>query len=180
MSETTIGIRRFREGATLPTRGTVYAAGYDLYAWVIGRNNRDPLSSEPFGFIYDVEGDEREIIIEPGTMVPIKTGINMRIPEGYEVQIRPRSGLAFKNQITIQNTPGTIDADYDGDGEKFESVIMLRNEGKGAFSVKHGDRIAQMVVNEIPKTTLWEVFGDNKNRLGSNRDGGLGSTGVTK
>lgn len=158
-------IRRFREGAIMPTRGSDLAAGFDLYACL------DPESS--FAGI-----KPGHVIIQPGNMYPIKTGLNIRIPAGYEVQIRPRSGLAFKHQITVQNAPGTIDADYDGDGEAFEIVVMIRNEGQRAFTVSHGDRIAQMVVNKLPDVILVEDTEDNVNRNASQRAGGLGSTGV--
>ena len=161
-------IRRFREGAIMPTRGSDLAAGFDLCAW-IGEHHPDKAIIDP----------ERPYVdISAGCMVPIKTGLNMRIPAGYEVQIRPRSGLAFKNQITVQNSPGTIDADYDGDGDKFEVVVMLRNEGTESFRVMHGDRIAQMVVNKLPDVVLVEDTEDNVNRNASQRAGGLGSTGV--
>ena len=159
-------VRLFREGAKMPSRGSSIAAGFDLYAWI-------PEPSDDSKTM----GVDRALTIAPGSMLPIKTGINLRIPVGYEVQIRPRSGLAFKNQITVQNTPGTIDADYDGDGEKFEIVVMLRNEGTSPFVVNHGDRIAQMVVAAIPAVELVEDFEDNLNRNESNREGGLGSTG---
>jgi len=157
-------IRRFRNGAVMPSRGSDLAAGFDLYAWT--PENEDGQSGRS------------QISIPPDGMMPVKTGLNMRIPAGYEVQIRPRSGLAFKNQITVQNTPGTIDADYDGDGEKFEVVVMLRNEGLDQFVVNHGDRIAQMVVNKLPDVILVEDFNDNTERNASSRLGGLGSTGV--
>lgn len=162
-----VGVRLFREGAVMPSRGSDLAAGFDLYAWI-------PEPSDDS----KVMGVERSIDILPNSMLPIKTGINLRIPAGFEVQIRPRSGLAFKNQITVQNTPGTIDADYDGDGEAFEIVVMLRNESQNIFRVKHGDRIAQMVVNKLPDVTLRLDTNDNVNRNQSNRDGGLGSTGT--
>lgn len=162
-----LGIRRFREGAVMPSRGSDLAAGFDLHAWIMGNQELD-----------DNKIQESEKIIGVGEMAPIKTGLNMRIPAGYEVQIRPRSGLAFKNQITVQNSPGTIDADYDGDGEKFEVVVMLRNEGFSPFVVAHGDRIAQMVVNKLPDVVLVEDFEENTKRNASSRVGGLGSTGV--
>lgn len=162
-----IGVRLFREGAIMPSRGSDLAAGFDLYAWI-----PEPSADDK------VMGVERERDIPPNSMIPIKTGINLRIPAGFEVQIRPRSGLAFKSQITVQNTPGTIDADYDGDGESFEIVVMLRNESNNVFRVKHGDRIAQMVVNKLPDVTLRLDTNDNVNRNQSNREGGLGSTGT--
>lgn len=193
-------IRRFREGAVMPSRGSDLAAGFDLCAWFSPKATAATVDAEAYPeiargvasgvFTFDDLKEEHlasnwtetvepgSVVIQPGTMVPIKTGLNMRIPAGYEVQIRPRSGLAFKNQITVQNTPGTIDADYDGDGEKFEVVVMLRNEGSDSFRVMHGDRIAQMVVNKLPDVVLVEDFNDNTERNASSRSGGLGSTGV--
>lgn len=169
-------IRRFRDDAVMPTRGSDLAAGFDLYAWIPVDEENYP---EPGVRVnYPLTGGTKSRCIHPGTMEPIKTGLNMRIPAGYEVQIRPRSGLAFKNWITVQNSPGTIDADYDGDGEKFEVVVMLRNEGRAPFVVNHGDRIAQMVVNKLPSVVLVEDTEDNLNRNESSRFGGLGSTGV--
>jgi len=157
MNKALLKVRRFRDGATLPTRGSDLSSGFDLYAWT-------------------PEGES--VIIPPNEMHPIKTGINTRFPANYELQIRPRSGLAFKHQITVQNTPGTVDADYDGDGEKFEIVVLLRNEGKQPFVVNRGDRIAQMVLNQLPEVELVEDFDDNLNRNQSNRSGGFGSTGT--
>lgn len=191
-------IRRFRKKAIMPSRGSDLAAGFDLCAWsqratkATVRNEYPAIVSgieagfliledlEPQHLVENWEDtlEDDFITIPPGTMMPIKTGLNMRIPAGYEVQIRPRSGLAFKNQITVQNTPGTIDADYDGDGEKFEIVVMLRNEGTKEFVVKHGDRIAQMVLNKLPDCVIVEDFEDNAFRNASSRKGGLGSTGV--
>jgi len=161
-------IRRFRDGATMPTRGSDLAAGFDLYAWVGEHAPNKPI----------IDPERPYVDVCAGCMVPVKTGLNMRIPVGYEVQIRPRSGLAFKHQITVQNSPGTIDADYDGDGEKFEIVVMLRNEGNEHFRVMHGDRIAQMVLNKLPSVVLVEDTEENTRRNESNRTAGLGSTGV--
>ncbi|NGX38275.1 MAG: Deoxyuridine 5'-triphosphate nucleotidohydrolase [Chlamydiae bacterium] len=86
----------------------------------------------------------QDIIIQSGTSVLIPTGIRMEIPPGYEIQIRPRSGLALKNQITVLNTPGTVDADYRG-----ELKILLINHGKESFVVTYGMRIAQMVLAQV-------------------------------
>ncbi len=198
-TQVTLKIRRFRKNAIMPSRGSDLAAGFDLYAWsqraakTTVKNDEYPDIAtgievgfliledlEPHHLVENWEDTltDGSVVIPPGTMMPIKTGLNMRIPAGYEVQIRPRSGLAFKNQITVQNAPGTIDADYDGDGEKFEIVVMLRNEGSKEFVVKHGDRIAQMVLNKLPDCVIVEDFNDNTCRNASSREGGLGSTGV--
>jgi len=87
---------------------------------------------------------KEEIVIDPGCSALIPTGIRMEIPPGYEIQIRPRSGLALKNQITVLNTPGTVDADYRG-----EIKIILINHGKTPFVVTYGMRIAQMVLAQF-------------------------------
>lgn len=86
-------------------------------------------------------GSSEDLIIQPGQTLLVPTGIKMEIPDGFEVQIRPRSGLAFKHQITVLNTPGTIDADYRG-----EVKVLLINHGKEAFTISYGMRIAQMVL----------------------------------
>jgi len=85
-----------------------------------------------------------DIVIQPRTSALIPTGIAMEIPEGFEIQIRPRSGLAFTRQITVLNTPGTIDADYRG-----EIKVLLINHGKEPFTVTYGMRIAQAVLAEV-------------------------------
>jgi dUTP pyrophosphatase len=106
----------------------------------------------------------------------VPTGLNVNIPEGYEIQIRPRSGLAAKHGVTVLNTPGTIDCDYSGDGEDFELKVILFNHNKVPFIINNGDRIAQMVVAKLAAHELVEVeeFGKSANK---SRKGGLGSTG---
>ena len=84
------------------------------------------------------------IVIEPGETKLIPTGLRFEIPQGYEIQVRPRSGLAVKNQVTVLNTPGTIDSDYRG-----ELLIILINHGKEAFTVEPGMRIAQIVLAPV-------------------------------
>ena len=163
-------IRLFREGAQMPTQGTKGAAGFDLYAWIPETDFVPQYSG--------VEETKRAVVLQPNEMLPIKTGINIKIPEGYEVQIRPRSGLAFKHQITVQNAPGTVDFGFWGVGESFEVVVLLRNEGLKSFVVRHGDRIAQMVVNELPSVTLVECDPEDEGHAGNDRTGGFGSTGV--
>jgi dUTP pyrophosphatase len=147
----------------LPSKSTAHAAGYDLYAWTPYEDN---------------SSDRASLVVAPGGKAIVKTGLNIRIPAGYEVQIRPRSGLAAKHAITVLNTPGTIDADYDGDGEKFEIGVILINHGTEPFAVNHGDRIAQMVVCKLPDVDLVEDYEDNALRNESQRAGGFGHTGV--
>tara|TARA_Y100001970_G_C14212793_1_gene847878 strand:- start:1437 stop:1877 length:441 start_codon:yes stop_codon:yes gene_type:complete len=110
------------------------------------------------------------IKIDPGKIEIIPTGLALSIPKGFEVQIRPRSGLAAKNKITVLNTPGTIDADYRG-----EIKVILINLGHETFSVEKGLRIAQMVVCPILQAELEEVTDLGQTERGK---GGFGSTGT--
>ena len=112
---------------------------------------------------------EQIVKIFPGETKIIPTGISIAIPQKYEIQIRPRSGLAAKNGISVLNTPGTIDSDYRG-----EIKVILINLGKNVFEIKKNDRIAQMVVTPIIKAKLEEV----ENLPNTDRGkGGFGSTG---
>jgi len=110
------------------------------------------------------------IIINPGEKALIPTGFSMAVPKGFEVQIRPRSGLAVKKNITVLNTPGTIDADYRG-----EIKVILINLGKEKFIIENGERIAQMVVCPVVQANLEEVKELSETHRGS---GGFGSTGT--
>ena len=110
------------------------------------------------------------IEIEPGDSAIIPTGISVSIPNNFEIQIRPRSGLAAKNQISVLNTPGTIDADYRG-----EIKVILINLGKKKFVLEKGSRIAQMVLCPIARAKIREVENLEKTDRGS---GGFGSTGT--
>ena len=111
---------------------------------------------------------EQTVKILPGEKKIISTGIMVAIPEQYEIQIRPRSGLAAKNGISVLNTPGTIDADYRG-----EIKVILINLGKDIFQINKNDRIAQMIVCPIIKVELEEVESLPKTVRG---EGGFGST----
>lgn len=135
------------KGAIVPEYKTAGAAGADIYS----------LLNEPV------------VIPHLGTAM-IGTGLFFEIPEGYEVQIRPRSGLAAKNGVTVLNTPGTIDSDYRG-----EIKVILVNLGKEDFVVNSGDRIAQMVIAPVTQAsfTLSEDLSETERGTG-----GFGSTGV--
>ena len=113
---------------------------------------------------------EKNVKIEPGKVSVIPTGISLSIPQNFEIQIRPRSGLAAKNQISVLNTPGTIDADYRG-----EIKVILINLGNRTFVVEKGARIAQMVLCPVVKAELREVDSLETTKRGS---GGFGSTGT--
>lgn len=112
---------------------------------------------------------DEDILLEPGDSSIIPTGIAIGLPIGFEAQIRPRSGLAAKHGISVVNSPGTIDADYRG-----EIKVIIINHGKEPFKICRGERIAQMVVNQIPKITYNEVSELGETHRGA---GGLGSTG---
>ena len=126
-----------------------------------------PKYSTPGSSGLDISSAE-EIVLEPDSWRPVSTGLVIELPNGYEAQIRPRSGLALKG-ITVLNTPGTIDSDYRG-----EVKIILANFSKEAFSIKKGDRIAQMVISKVEKVDVELVDEVSKTDRGS---GGFGSTG---
>jgi dUTP pyrophosphatase len=134
------------EGLNLPYYATAQSAGMDLIAAV----------TEP-------------IIIEPSKIAVVPTGIAIALPEGFEAQIRPRSGLAANFGITVLNAPGTVDADYRG-----EIKVILINHGSRSFTVERGVRIAQMVLAKYERVVLNEVSSLNDTVRGSN---GFGSTG---
>ena len=119
----------------------------------------------------DISADiENEIEILPGKSAVIPTGLAVSIPKNFEIQIRPRSGLAAKNQISVLNTPGTIDADYRG-----ELKVILINHSDKVFKIEKGLRIAQMVLCPVIKATLKDVDILETTKRGS---GGFGSTGI--
>lgn len=142
-----IAIRRLPhgDGLPLPAYATAGAAGMDVVA---------------------AEG----LILQPGQRHAVATGFSMAIPPGYEVQVRPRSGLALKQGVTCLNTPGTIDSDYRG-----EVKVILANLGQEPFSIARGDRIAQLVPAPVQRATLAEVDSLDETDRGA---GGFGSTGV--
>jgi len=114
----------------------------------------------------DVDG---EVVLLPGEIRLISSGIYLSIPEGYEAEIRPRSGLALKHGVSLVNTPGTIDSDYRG----LVSLIMI-NHGKEPFRIRRGDRVAQMVVKEVVRADI-EVSEELDETVRSH--GGFGHTG---
>ena len=140
-------IKRLSKSVPIPKYETDGSSGMDLSA-----NIQGPLK------------------IKPGETTIIPTGIALSIPKNYEIQIRPRSGLAAKNQISVLNTPGTIDADYRG-----EIKVILINLSKKIFVVNKGDRIAQMILCPINKAKLIEVQDLKETDRGT---GGFGSTGI--
>ncbi len=112
---------------------------------------------------------ENELCVLPGMLVLVPTNLSVEIPDGYEIQVRPRSGLAAKHSIGVLNSPGTIDADYRG-----EVKIILMNFGKEEFIIARGDRIAQLVVSKVYHAHLIETDELNNTHRG---EGGFGHTG---
>lgn len=133
----------------LPKYATSGSSGMDLYANV-----------------------QQDIILKPGERKLISVGIMIDIPVGFEAQIRPRSGLAYKNGITVLNAPGTIDSDYRG-----EIKVLLINHGQENFTIKRADRIAQMIIAKVEIITFCEVDELSDTLRG---DGGFGHSGVSK
>ncbi|WP_271439964.1 dUTP diphosphatase [Pontixanthobacter luteolus] len=132
------------EGLALPAYATEGAAGMDV------------LSAE-------------DVVLEPGMRHAVATGLSMAIPQGYEIQVRPRSGLAFKFGVTVPNTPGTIDSDYRG-----ELKVLMINHGSDPFPIKRGERVAQLVLAPVTQAAWLEVDDLDETARGS---GGFGSTG---
>lgn len=139
-------IKRLSPSVQLPSYKTNGASGMDLMAFI-----------------------EQPIELEPGKSCLVPTGLSVAFPEEYEIQIRPRSGLAAKNNITVLNTPGTIDSDYRG-----ELKIILFNHGNENFLINNSDRIAQMILTPIIKMELQETDELPDTVRG---EGGFGSTG---
>jgi len=139
-------VKKFDKNIKLPTYETSGSSGMDLVAYI-----------------------KNKITIKPGKTAIISTGIAIAIPKNYEIQIRPRSGLAAKKGISVLNTPGTVDSDYRG-----EIKIILINLSEESFVVKSGDRVAQMMLCPVIKAKLKEV--KNLPKTIRNR-GGFGSTG---
>lgn len=114
---------------------------------------------------------EEEIVLKAGKRAAIPTGLFVSIPEGYEIQVRPRSGLSLKNGITVLNSPGTIDSDYRG-----EICVILINLGDEDFVIRNGDRIAQLVISSVTQGVFVRTESLDSTERGS---GGFGSTGVS-
>ena len=136
------------EGLPLPAYQSAHAAGLDLLAAV---------------------PEDQPLTLAPGARGLVPTGVAIALPEGFEAQVRPRSGLAAKHGITVLNAPGTVDADYRG-----EISVILINHGHEPFAVRRGERIAQMVIASVARAELVPVTTLTSTARGS---GGFGSTG---
>lgn len=137
------------DGLDLPAYETAGSAGMDIRAAV---------------------DEDAPMVLEPGRRALVPTGLVFEIPAGFEAQIRPRSGLAFKNGVTCLNTPGTIDSDYRG-----EVKVLLINLGEEPFTISRGMRIAQVVMAPVTQMQVAEVSSASETQRGA---GGFGSTGV--
>jgi dUTP pyrophosphatase len=146
MTQIKLNVKKLREDACLPEYQTRGSAGMDVRACL-----DEPLE------------------IGAGEWARIPTGLSFEIPEGFEIQVRPRSGLALKNGITVLNSPGTIDSDYRG-----ELSIILINHSKKTETIKRGDRIAQLVPAPVLRATIEERASLSETARGG---GGFGSTG---
>jgi dUTP pyrophosphatase len=135
-------------GLALPAYQSAHAAGLDLLAAV---------------------PDDAPVMLAPGKHALIPTGLTIALPQGYEAQVRPRSGLAAKHGVTVLNSPGTVDADYRG-----EVCVLLINHGDQPFPIRRGERIAQMVIAQVARVELVPVTSLSATDRGS---GGFGSTG---
>lgn len=146
-----VALRRLKNGTglALPAYESEQAAGMDLAAAI---------------------PNEAPQVIAPGARLLVPTGFAIELPAGFEAQVRPRSGLAFKHGVTVLNAPGTIDADYRG-----EVKVLLINHGQESFTVTRGMRIAQLVVQPVSRAALVEVRELRDSERGS---GGFGSTGT--
>ena len=145
------------EPVPVPVRRLPHGAGLDLPAYATaGAAGMDVVSAE-------------DVTLAPGARHAVATGLALAIPPGYEVQVRPRSGLALKHGISVPNTPGTIDSDYRG-----ELKVILINHGSEPFAIRRGDRVAQLVLAPVVRASWLEVAELDETARGA---GGFGSTG---
>ncbi|MFZ5989158.1 MAG: dUTP diphosphatase [Bacillota bacterium] len=152
-----------REGATIPAYAREGDAGMDVCA-------------------------AEDVVISPGETVIIPTGLKLAVPEGYEIQVRPRSGISFKTPLRLSNSPGTIDSGYRDElgiimtntsaASDENEILSINAKGnrKGTYKINKGDRVAQIVLQVVPKIKFTMV--DSVKGIGKNRGGGFGSTGV--
>ena len=148
MDKVVVKVQLISDGARLPVYGSSQAAGADLCACL----------------------GNQSLTIEPHRWAMVPTGISIALPEGYEAQVRPRSGLAAKKGITVLNSPGTVDSDYRG-----EVKVILINHSDESFVINDGDRIAQMVIARHETASFEVVASLDETQRGA---GGFGSTGI--
>ena len=171
MSSPRIIIEKLFADVVLPTRATEHSAGYDLYAYL---NERPVKVSDGRGGVAEracaIAATGRVFEIQPGVTALIPLGFKARLPEGFEAQIRPRSGNSFKRNLMVSNSPGTIDADYPD-----EWMVLVRNlSATEPLVIQHGDRVAQVIVARYETPD----FVEGNVAATTSRKGGLGSTGA--
>ena len=163
MEKVTVYIEIVRKGVKIPEYANIFDSGMDIRA-------------------------AEDVLILPRETVIIPTGFKVAIPEGYEIQVRPRSGLSYKTPLRLSNSPGTIDSGYrdevgiiltntsdPSDQDSHYSITSNKNKS-GTYEIKKGERIAQLVLGRVPQIKF--VIVDDVNKIGQNRGGGFGSTGV--
>ena len=162
-NEVEVLIEICRQGAVLPTYANPSDAGMDVYA-------------------------AEDVIISPGDTAVVPTGLKVAIPEGYEIQVRPRSGISLKTPLRISNSPGTIDCGFRDEvgiimsntssGDYGENILTIDNKDnvQGIYKIRKGDRVAQIVLQVVPRIKF--KLTDSVNKAGGNRGGGFGSTGT--
>ncbi|XDD51407.1 dUTP diphosphatase [Leptospira sp. WS92.C1] len=143
-----ISVKKLKSNAELPVLQTIHSAGYDVHSCL-----------------------DQNLILEPGKVILVPTGLSFSIPQEYHFEIRPRSGFSTKNRILIPNSPGTIDSDYRG-----ELMIPLFNLGDSPFVIEHGMRIAQLLIRKTWYAE-WEIVSEFEDQTARGA-GGFGSTGV--
>lgn len=158
--------------AIIPQYQTEGASGFDFHAYVHGSDGH----YLDQGFNWNPNDDKNQLVLKSGQKALIRTALQADIPDGYEIQVRPRSGLAAKNGITVLNAPGTIDSDYNG-----EIKVILHNTSDSHFVIRTGDRIAQGVFVPVSKAKIKEVSYEEKPKYKSKKTDrsseGFGSTG---
>lgn len=159
MNNVKLKFKKLKKEAIVPAYQSEGAAGFDLHAII-----------PPELATYNINEGKKVAEIKPGEMKPVPTGLAVEVPLGYELQVRPRSGLAAKKHVTVLNSPGTVDSDYRG-----EIKVLLYNHGPSVYFVKQGDRIAQGVISAVPKVAIVEVDSLTETSRGSS---GFGSTGT--
>ena len=170
------------DGGIMPKQATEGSAGLDLFACISEKEDVYIEGIDQKNYLFSFKGELDEstfevtpkevpfMILPPNVPMIVSAGFKVELPEGYEMQIRPRSGVSFKSNLRIANSPGTIDSDYRGN-----VGVIVENTGDTPIIIFHGDRIAQAVIQEVPKVTLAQV---DDLSVTARDAGGFGSTGV--
>ena len=162
----TVVFEALHPDVVIPSRETDGSAGYDVRAYLDGRNVRKRLGGD--GGLCEVLVADGRITLAPGDIALIPTGFKARVPVGFEAQVRIRSSMAFKRGLILPNAPGTIDADYPD-----EWLIMVKNDSAQPVGIEHGERLAQVILNRF-EVAPWV---EGEVGISTDRKGGFGSTG---